>query len=92
MSASSALPRARRSLDWQVDAACRGTDTNGFYLADGERAKRARRREASAKAVCGTCPVVRDCLSWALDTAERWGVWGGTTPEERAELLFGRVG
>src|SRR5438270_80471 len=57
-----------------------------------DRAKRARGREAAAKAVCAPCPVLRECLDWALHTQERWGVWGGTTPEERAELLFGNVG
>jgi WhiB family redox-sensing transcriptional regulator len=30
-----------------------------------------------AKALCGGCPVRRQCLAAALDRAEPWGVWGG---------------
>lgn len=30
-----------------------------------------------AKALCGTCPVRRECLAGALERREPWGVWGG---------------
>lgn len=30
-----------------------------------------------AKALCGDCPLRRECLAEALDRAEPWGVWGG---------------
>src|SRR6267142_1052116 len=45
-----------------------------------------------AKAVCnGTydgrpCPLLSSCLEFALVNNERWGVWGGTTPDERTKL------
>lgn len=39
-----------------------------------------------AKAVCARCPVVADCLSFALDTNLGYGVWGGMSEEERASL------
>ncbi len=39
-----------------------------------------------AKAVCRACPVRRECLDWAVEANERAGVWGGTTPDERAQL------
>jgi WhiB family redox-sensing transcriptional regulator len=37
----------------------------------------------AAKAVCGECPVERECLAWALETNQDAGVWGGTTEDER---------
>jgi hypothetical protein len=45
-----------------------------------------------AKNIClGTydgrpCPLLESCLNFALVNNERWGVWGGKTPEERTKL------
>ncbi|MEU2380381.1 WhiB family transcriptional regulator [Streptomyces misionensis] len=38
-----------------------------------------------AKAFCRTCPVMADCLAWALANPHLTsdGVWGGTTTTER---------
>jgi len=38
----------------------------------------------AALAVCGACPVRRDCLKNALDYDDPWGIWGGTTEGQRA--------
>ena len=35
-----------------------------------------------AKKVCDSCPVLSDCREWGL-RYERFGVWGGMTPNER---------
>lgn len=40
---------------------------------------------APAKLLCAACPVSKRCLDYALEY-EEFGVWGGTTPEERDEL------
>lgn len=39
-----------------------------------------------AKAVCATCPVADECLSWAVQTNQTEGVWGGHTAKERRRL------
>ena len=39
-----------------------------------------------AKQFCAPCPVREACLAEALRLGERWGVWGGLTPAERAIL------
>ena len=39
-----------------------------------------------AKAVCRACPARVQCLDWAVETNERAGVWGGATPDERAQI------
>jgi Transcription factor WhiB len=36
-----------------------------------------------ASSVCRSCPVAAECLAYALAADERFGVWGGMTPEER---------
>ena len=71
---------------WQEDAACRGLSTNLFFQPDHERRSLKRGREAAAKAVCATCPVVESCLDWALSVGERYGVWGGLDAPERVAL------
>lgn len=65
--------------DWHERAACAGTDDPGFYSADETV------QEATAKAVCGSCPVRRSCLASALLHDDQ-GVWGGLTQTARNEL------
>ncbi|MFN2518770.1 MAG: WhiB family transcriptional regulator [Jatrophihabitantaceae bacterium] len=73
--------------DWQVRAACRGADTADFYHPENERGPSRTKRERRAKAVCSACPVIENCLRWALSAREPYGVWGGLSAEERESLL-----
>ena len=41
---------------------------------------------ADAKLVCGRCPVTAECLSWALESGQDAGVWGGMSEDERRAL------
>ncbi|MGH8862924.1 MAG: WhiB family transcriptional regulator [Jatrophihabitantaceae bacterium] len=82
------LPTPREGdWDWQTRAACRGLDTAHFYHPENERGPSRVRREKNAKAVCAGCPVVQNCLRWALAAREPYGVWGGKSAEERELLL-----
>ncbi|WP_063833458.1 WhiB family transcriptional regulator [Streptomyces sp. NRRL F-5727] len=45
-----------------------------------------------AKAVCVACPVRIECLAYALDHSEEYGVWGMMTARERRALLRRRPG
>jgi hypothetical protein len=38
---------------------------------------------ATARAVCGACPVVEECRAYALDIPGLKGVWGGLSEHER---------
>lgn len=40
----------------------------------------------AAKRICKECPVIAECLTWALEHDERDGVWGGLSQQERARL------
>lgn len=66
---------------WQADAACAGMPTDDFFPAGSTG--QALDRIALAKAVCDTCPVVEECLEYALDTGQTDGVWGGMSEDER---------
>ncbi len=81
------LPAPRHGdWDWQVRAACRGSDTSNFYHPENERGPSRTKRENRAKAVCAVCPVIENCLRWALAAREPYGVWGGTSAEERERV------
>jgi WhiB family transcriptional regulator, redox-sensing transcriptional regulator len=82
------LPAPRHGdWDWQMRAACRGTDTSTFYHPENERGPSRMKREMRAKAVCSGCPVIENCLRWALAAREPYGVWGGLSAEEREAML-----
>lgn len=83
-------PLAQR-WDWQLEAACRKTNPETFFHPEGERGPRRRDREAAAKAVCQSCPVVAECLEHALNVREPYGVWGGLSELERGLLLDGVI-
>ena len=42
------------------------------------------RREAAR--LCDGCPVVRECLEYAIATSQRYGVWGGMSERDRTVL------
>ena len=52
--------------------------------------------EEEAKAVCTgkfdnrVCPLLEQCLEFALENNERFGIWGGTTPAEREKIRKSR--
>ena len=41
---------------------------------------------STARAICARCEVRLDCLNYALDNNEPYGVWGGFGPAERRRL------
>jgi WhiB family redox-sensing transcriptional regulator len=70
--------------EWQSRAACKDCDpelffplgTTGAAVPDIEW----------AKTICATCPVQPECLDFALKTRQEFGIWGGTTEDERRAL------
>jgi hypothetical protein len=67
---------------WMRRGACRRPDvpTWMFFPGRGDY-----RTVAAARAVCSTCPVVDECLQYALDHNQP-GVWGGTSEMQRKRV------
>jgi WhiB family transcriptional regulator, redox-sensing transcriptional regulator len=67
--------------DWQNEAACAQIGGDLWFPLDGDRHQAER-----AKTICATCPVRIECANHALENDERFGIWGGYTPNELAKL------
>jgi WhiB family redox-sensing transcriptional regulator len=39
-----------------------------------------------ARSICNSCPIKEQCLEYAIERKERWGMWGGSTPIERRRV------
>lgn len=66
-------------LAWQTDALCAQTDPEAFFPEKGGSTR-------DAKRICGTCEVRGECLEYALQNDERFGIWGGLSERERRKL------
>ncbi|KUN74223.1 hypothetical protein AQJ46_01220 [Streptomyces canus] len=73
-------------MDWHESATCQGTDPDLFFPVGYASSGSTLIQIAEAKAVCHRCPVIDQCLSWALDTDPVEGIWGGTTEAERRAM------
>lgn len=78
--------------DWHDYAACNDKPNEWFYGQEERQGKKRHRPTLTvaevrrAKAVCERCPVIDECLEWALETDEKHGIWGGTTGRERQRM------
>lgn len=68
-----------RPLPWADRAVCAQTDPELFYPEKGGDAH-------TGRALCQSCPVAAECLDYALDNNEQFGIWGGLTAHDRREL------
>lgn len=64
---------------WQESALCAQSDPEAWFPEKGGSVKEAKR-------ICGLCPVREECLQFALDNNERFGVYGGLSERERRKL------
>lgn len=64
---------------WMARALCAETDPEEFFPEKGGSTR-------AAKTVCGRCIVRAECLIYALDNGERYGIWGGLSERDRRAL------
>lgn len=69
---------------WQDRALCAQTDPDAFFPEKGGSTREAKR-------VCRSCEVRAECLDYALDRGERFGIWGGMSERERRRLTRAAV-
>ena len=64
---------------WQERALCAETDPEAFFPEKGGSTR-------EAKKVCLGCDVRAECLEYALENDERFGIWGGLSERERRRV------
>src|SRR6202034_4009303 len=64
---------------WQDRALCAQTDPEAFFPEKGGSTREAKR-------ICMGCEVRDECLEYALEHDERFGIWGGLSARERRRL------
>lgn len=69
---------------WQDRALCAQTDPEAFFPEKGGSTR-------EAKKICLGCEVRDECLEYALEHDERFGIWGGLSERERRRLKRGII-
>ena len=69
---------------WMTEALCAQSDPDAWFPERGDSVSIPRR-------VCQDCPVRVECLTHAIDTGEREGIWGGMTGYQRRAFANGRI-
>jgi WhiB family redox-sensing transcriptional regulator len=71
----------RRDPDegWAKKAACKGYDPDIFYPEKGCGS-------AAAKEICRSCVVRDECLEYAVETNQLFGIWGGLNERQRRNI------
>ncbi len=66
--------------EWSNEALCAQVDPDLWFPDKGGSTR-------EAKAICATCPVATDCLEYAIEHNEHFGIWGGVSERDRRHLL-----
>lgn len=66
-------------LSWQDQSSCRGADADLFFPERGASTRK-------AKAICTACNVREQCLEFAIQQSEKFGIWGGLSERERRKI------
>jgi WhiB family transcriptional regulator, redox-sensing transcriptional regulator len=69
------------TANWRTEAACLSADPDLFFPISATGP--AEKQIARAKRICAGCAVRPECLEFALAHDQMYGIWGGTTPDDR---------
>ena len=70
--------------DWMLEGSCAYSDTELFFPVGSSM--KAMKQTNEAKAICLECPVINECLDYAIRTNQDSGIWGGTDEEQRKSI------
>jgi WhiB family transcriptional regulator, redox-sensing transcriptional regulator len=65
---------------WEERGACRGGDVELFFSVEEEEQKQ-------ALEFCARCEVRAECLEFAIENREMYGIWGGMLESDRRAFI-----
>jgi WhiB family redox-sensing transcriptional regulator len=69
--------------------ACIGMPTEWWFPKKAESSIE-RQQRLTAKKTCMDCPVRQECLDYAIEAEETYGIWGGMSWNEREQEIAAR--
>lgn len=69
---------------WREHANCKNVNVNLFFPEQGDNST-----VWAAKQVCRACTVRTECLQYALNMGDKFGIWGGTSERQRRLIRAG---
>lgn len=75
--------------DWHSRAECRDKDKSVFFGSSSPEERPAYTLSSirEARSICDLCPVFAECLTHAIREREVYGLWAGTTMNQRREIF-----
>ena len=64
---------------WTEEANCKGANADLFFPERGASTRK-------AKAICRARTVQDQCLEYAVENSEKFGIWGGLSERERRRI------
>jgi WhiB family redox-sensing transcriptional regulator len=65
---------------WKLSGSCSRTGQPDLWYSTNRQEQRA------AQKICYRCPVLSECLIYAFQKDEQFGIWGGMTEQERRNV------
>ncbi len=69
---------------WHLAAGCRGEDLAIFFVDRGGD-------YSAARKICALCPVLSECLDYAITEDLNMGIFAGLSPNDRRQVAQGRA-
>jgi len=78
-------------MKWFDLASCKGKDNTMFFGNENGNVPSDVARKV--KRICSECPVSFECLNFAIENEEQYGIWGGLTAKERKSIIktYGKI-
>lgn len=73
-------PEPRLVNQWRLDGSCSTVDPS-LHFPEGPKKVRDLQTTTAVK-ICESCPVLKQCRTYAIETGQQYGVWGGMSEHQ----------